>query len=326
MSIHDQQRPRIFTWHVHGSYLYYLSQGDYDIFIPVLPERIAGYYGRGRTFPFGANVVEIPAAEVRNHDFDIILFQSEQNYLQDQFDVLSEEQRLLPRIYLEHNTPLGSPVETQHPVREEDVTVVHVTHFNKLVWNNGRVPVTVIEHGVTAGTEGYNGHLEKGLTLINHLPQRGRALGWDIFRDMRKRIPLDLAGMGNGSEGIGEVLHPQLPAFRSMYRFYFHPVRHTSLALAVCESMMQGIPVIGLATTELSTVIRNGENGYIHTNLQYLEEKMTLLLRNQRHAWEIGDAGRQTAEECFGMQRFTREWEQLFRSVITQQQHLNATI
>ena len=48
---------KIFTWHIHGSYLYFLSQGDYEIFIPVNEKKTEGYYGRGQTFPFGKNVM-----------------------------------------------------------------------------------------------------------------------------------------------------------------------------------------------------------------------------------------------------------------------------
>jgi len=42
------------------------------------------------------------------------------------------------------------------------------------------------------------------------------------------------------------------------YRFFFNPVRYTSLPLAVCEAMTIGMPIVGLATTELVSVIRNG--------------------------------------------------------------------
>jgi hypothetical protein len=34
-----KDRIKIFTWHIHGSYLYYLSQGDYDIYIPTKPKK-----------------------------------------------------------------------------------------------------------------------------------------------------------------------------------------------------------------------------------------------------------------------------------------------
>ncbi len=45
-----QPKIKIFTWHIHGSYLFYLSQGNYDIYIPTKPEKTEGYYGRGELF------------------------------------------------------------------------------------------------------------------------------------------------------------------------------------------------------------------------------------------------------------------------------------
>ncbi|MGX5820330.1 glycosyltransferase [Chitinophaga lutea] len=312
----SHQRPRIFTWHIHGSYLYYLSQGDFDIFIPVNRARSQGYYGRGQTFPFGSNVHEIDAAKVKDHSFDVILFQTERNYAIDQYEVLSPAQRQLPCIYLEHNTPSGTPANTRHIVDDPDVQLVHVTYYNRLMWDNNRTPAVVIEHGVTEPDAPYTGELARGLVIINHLPDRGRTLGWDIFRELRAHLPLDLIGMGNGRDGLGEVLHPNLPAFRGRYRFIFHPVRHTSLGLAVCESMMQGIPIVGLATTELVTVIQNGRNGYIHTDIDYLAEKMRLLLQDPAHAAAIGDAGRQTARERFGIRQFNYRWEQLLQQLL----------
>jgi glycosyltransferase involved in cell wall biosynthesis len=183
------------------------------------------------------------------------------------------------------------------------------------MWDNNRTPVTVIEHGVTESDIPYSGELAKGVTIINHLPQRGRALGWDIFQQVAQQVPVDLAGMGNEVMGMGEVLHPQLPSFRSRYRFFFHPVRHTSLALAVCEAMMQGLPVIGLATTELVTVIENGVNGFIHTDVNYLIDKMKLLLNDPDLAMQMGKAARETALKRFNIRRFTSDWEQLFHAV-----------
>jgi glycosyltransferase involved in cell wall biosynthesis len=306
---------KIFTWHIHGSYLYYLSQGNYELYIPVKEERTEGYYGRGQTFPFGANVIEIPADEVRNYEFDAVLFQTNQNYLADQFEILSEEQRQLPAIYLEHDPPRQHPTDTKHLVDDPEVTLVHVTHFNNLMWDNNHTPTAVIEHGVTDPGNLYNGTLAKGLVVINNLPERGRLLGFDIFQRVKNEIPLDLIGMGTGKWGLGEVLHPQLPAFQSQYRFFFNPIRYTSLGLAICEAMMIGIPVVGLATTELSAVIDNGCSGFIHTDVNYLIDKMNLLLNDAALAAEIGNNGREAALKRFNIGRFTAEWEALFRKV-----------
>ncbi|MBL4675084.1 MAG: glycosyltransferase family 4 protein [Mucilaginibacter sp.] len=308
-------RLKVFTWHIHGSYLYYLSQGNYEIYIPTKAEKTEGYYGRGETFPFGPNVTEIPAENVKNQEFDCIVYQTNQNYLTDQFEILSEEQRRLPRIYIEHDPPRQHPTDTRHVVDDTDITLVHVTHFNRLMWDSNRTPTRVIEHGVTDSGVAYKGDLNKGIVVINNLPARGRLLGYDIFLQARKHVPLDLVGMGTGDLGLGEVLHPQLPEFQSRYRFFFNPIRYTSLGLAVCEAMMMGIPVVGLATTELSAVIDDGVSGFIHTDVDYLIDKMKLLIKDPELAREIGNNGRKVAIQRFSIQRFTNDWEQLFNQV-----------
>src|SRR5690606_34983294 len=128
-------------------YLYYLSQGNFDIYIPVSNRQRDGYGGR-ENIPFGDNVIEIPEEQVKNELFDCILFQSAKNYLEDQYETLSPEQRNLPRIFLEHDPPRQTPTDTKHVVTDSSVTIVHVTHFNKLMWDNNSVPAYVIEHGV----------------------------------------------------------------------------------------------------------------------------------------------------------------------------------
>ena len=140
--------PRVLTWHVHGNYLYYLSQARAEFFLPVKPGAPPGYGGRGTTFPFGDNVHDVPADEVHRLPFDGVIFQSQQNYEQDQHEILSPAQRQLPRICIEHDPPGASPTETLHFVDDANVLVMHVTAFNNLMWNSGRSPTRVIDHGV----------------------------------------------------------------------------------------------------------------------------------------------------------------------------------
>lgn len=308
---------RIFTWHIHGSYLYYLSQGNFEIFIPVDEKKSEGYIGRGTTFPFGPNVHEVPIADVKNLSIDCILFQTRKNYLEDQFNTLSSTQREFPRIYLEHDPPQGHPTDTAHVVADPAVLIVHVTHFNKLMWNNNGVPTEVIDHGITESSVQYKGNVQKGIVVINNLSERGRRLGVDIFLEARQHVPLDLIGM-NTKEigGLGEILHPQLPQFLAQYRFFFNPIRYTSLGLAVLEAMMIGMPVVGMATTEMVTVIENNHSGYIDTDLSKLVDKMKLLLQDNHLAKQVGDAGKIIAMDRFNIKRFTRDWENLFRRVI----------
>src|SRR4051812_29941095 len=108
------RRLRVLTWHIHGNYLLYLSQARVDFYLPVLPHKREGYGGRARPFPFGPNVIDVPAAEVKTLELDAVLFQTRTNYETDQFDLLSADQRRLPRVYLEHDPPQGHPTDTRH--------------------------------------------------------------------------------------------------------------------------------------------------------------------------------------------------------------------
>ncbi|KAA2239250.1 glycosyltransferase family 4 protein [Chitinophaga agrisoli] len=312
-------RPKIFTWHVHGSYLYYLSQANFDIYLPVDETRSTGYIGRGPTFPFGGNVYEIPLEDIPKASFDCILYQNSRNYLTDQYTALTQEQLQLPRIYLEHDPPQEHPTDTKHIVDDPDVLLVHVTHYNKLMWDNNRTPNTVIPHGVTVPPDvHYTGQLEKGIVVVNNLAQRGRRLGLDIYQELARQVPLDLVGLeAEAAGGLGEVLHPVLPAFIAQYRFYFHPIRYTSLGLALLEAMMLGLPVVGLATTELATVIRNGHSGFIDTDINCLAEKMQWLLRRPEQAARMGEEGRKVAMRSFNIERFAKDWEKVVSNVMS---------
>ena len=81
-------------------------------------------------------------------------------------------------------------------VDDPEVLIVHVTQFNRLMWDNNNLETKVIENGVIDPKVGYDGSIPKGIVVINNLPTRGRLLGLDIFNQVRKHIPIDLVGMG----------------------------------------------------------------------------------------------------------------------------------
>jgi glycosyltransferase involved in cell wall biosynthesis len=314
----NEKRLRVLTWHIHGSYLYYLTQSDCIFYLPYKEGSAEeGYGGRTCSFPWGDNVINVPSEKVKDVEFDCILFQSKKNYLQDQFEILTEEQRSLPKIYLEHDPPRESPTNTKHIVDDPDVLLVHVTYFNELMWNNNRTPTKVIEHGVMVDENvSYSGELNKGIVVINGIVKRGRRLGLDVFEKVRKKIPLDIVGMGSEEVGgLGEINNRKLSEFIAQYRFFFNPIRYTSLGLSVCEAMMTGVPIIGLATTEMSTTIKNNLSGYIDTNVNVLINKMDMLLNDREKAKELGQGARETALEKFNIERFKRDWLETFSSV-----------
>jgi len=312
-------RLRILTWHVHGSYLHTLTQAPHEFYLPVKPGKPEGYGGRLPGFAWGDNVHEVPATAVRDLELDCVLFQSQRNYRQDQHEILSPAQRQLPRLYLEHDPPREHPTDTRHVVQDPAVLLVQVTSFNRLMWDSGDTPTRVIEHGVipTPGIR-YTGEIPRGIVVVNGLRSRGRRLGLDIFEQVRQQVPLDLVGMDSQVlGGLGEVPHPDLPALLSRYRFFFHPVRYTSLGLAVCEAMSLGLPIVGLATTELPTVIENGVSGYVHTDLQVLIQHMQNLIANPDLAQTLSVGAKRQAERRFNLDRFIRDWNAVFAEAVS---------
>jgi hypothetical protein len=302
---------RLLTWHVHGSYLWYLAHIRHELFLPVTPDRRAGYGGRAGAWAWPPTVHEVPADEVARLEVDAVLYQSHGQWTTDRYELLSPAQRAVPQIFLEHDPPRESPTDTRHPVDDPDALVVHVTPFNQLMWDCGATPTTVVEHGVAVPADArWTGALPRGIVVANDLRSRGRRLGADVFAAARDRVPLDLVGMGADElGGLGEISPPDVPRFLTPYRFYFHPVRYTSLGLALCEAMAVGLPVVGLATTELPTVVRNGVDGFVDTDVPRLVEAMQQLLVDWRLAQRLGESARATARERFSIRRFVHDWE-----------------
>jgi glycosyltransferase involved in cell wall biosynthesis len=311
------RRLKVLTWHVHGNYLWYLSQAPHDFYLVTDRGHSPGRSGRNGTLPWGDNVFEAPVAALRRMAFDLVLFQSRREYEEEQYELLSAAQLKLPRIYLEHDPPREHPTDTRHWVDDPNTLLVHCTNFNALMWNSGRSPVRVIEHGVKLLTPAqWNGRKPCGVAVVNNLDLRGRRLGADIFKEVRAHVPIDLVGLGaERMDGLGTVENTELPAVLADYRFFFNPIRYTSFGLALIEAMMVGLPIVALATTEVPSVIRDGENGFCDLRLERLMEGMNRLIHDALLARSMGEAARRTAEERFNITRFAQDWTRAFELV-----------
>src|SRR5204862_5107353 len=88
----DGRRLRILTWHVHGNYLYYLTQVPHDFYLVNDPSRAEHHSGRSGRLPWGDNVHDLPVERVRESEFDVVIFQSRGEWERVQHEILSEAQ------------------------------------------------------------------------------------------------------------------------------------------------------------------------------------------------------------------------------------------
>lgn len=307
------KRLNILIWHIHGSYLDAITSVEHNWYLPVAD----GRYG-GRRLSSPPWVHEVPWERVRDLDLDLIVYQSPRNYLEERFEVLSPAQQQLPAIYLEHNTPRPHPVDSKHVVDDPSVLLVHVTHFNRLMWDNGQTPTRVIEHSVSIDPEArYTGEIPRGITLINGIQYRPRIAGFDLFQRARQVVPLDLAGIDTEMVGgLGDIKYNVLHRRVGRYRFLFSPIRWTSLPLAVIEGMTLGMPIVALATTEVPSVIEDGVSGFISCDLDVLIDRMRFLIDHPDEARRMGDNARRAARERFNLDRFARDWNAAFEQAM----------
>jgi hypothetical protein len=319
---------RILLWHVHGAWTTALVQGGHDYLVPTTPDRGPYGLGRARTYPWPDNAREVAPEELKSVDVDLVLLQRPEEW------ELAERwlgRRLgadVPAVFVEHNTPKQGDVPcTRHPMADrDDVTLVHVTHYNKLIWDNGGTRAEVIEHGIPDPGAIYTGELRRIATAINEPIRRWRVTGTDLLPGFAAVAPLDVYGMK--VTGLAERLgldHERMDVFEdppqarmhaeiARRRVYLHPHRWTSLGLSLLEAMSCGMPVVVLATTESVMAVPPGA-GVLSTSVYELVEGARWLASDADAARRCGELARRAAQKRYGLARFLADWDALVKEV-----------
>jgi hypothetical protein len=308
----------VFLWHVHGSWTTSLVQGRHRYLLPADDER--GPWGRGRaqTWRWPASAVELHREDAAEAPVDVVVLQRPEELHGLAEDWLGGRRpgRDVPAIYLEHNAPQGRIAEMRHPAADrEDLTLVHVTHYNALFWDAGSTRTRVIEHGIVDPGARYTGELPHAAVVINEPVRRGRVTGTDLLQRFAGDAPLDLFGMGvrelGGTEDLPQdALHGEM----ARRRLYLHPNRWTSLGLSLLEAMHLGMPVAALATTEVPEAVPPGA-GVVSNRLDVVSAGIRRLIADPDEAAERGRAARAAALERYGLARFLADWDDLLGEV-----------
>ncbi|RBY84558.1 glycosyltransferase [Blastococcus sp. TF02A-30] len=323
---------KVLVWHVHGSWTTAFVQGPHEYLIPVTPDRGADGLGRARTWDWPASAREVTPEQLRDEQVDVVVLQRVRDLELVREWLGREPGRDLPAVFLEHNAPGlepdAEPVPyTRHPMADQDaVPIAHVTHFNRLFYDNGRAPTTVIEHGIVDPGERWTGELARAAVVTNEPVRRGRTVGADLLPGLAAVAPVDVFGMGLAGLHEQHGLDPERvqlfddPPQAAMHaelarrRVYVHPVRWTSLGLSLLEAMHLGMPVVALATTEAFEAVPP-EAGVLSTRPERLWEGVRTFLHDADAARLAGKAARAAALERYGLDRFLGDWDALLGEV-----------
>ncbi|WP_084546591.1 glycosyltransferase [Glycomyces arizonensis] len=319
------RRLRVLSWHVHGSWQHSFVQGRHEYLLPTLPER--GPWGLGRADrPWGPNAVEVPAAELREAEVDVVVLQRpEELGLVERW--LGRRPGIdVPAVYVQHNTPNEGAATTEHVLSERgDITVVHVTDFNRLMWDCGEAPTEVIGHGIVDPGPLYEGDLARAVAVINEPVRRGRVAGGDLLPHFCAAAPVDVFGIkasqmridaGPGRHelvGGADLRLDELHRQMARRRVYVHPARWTSLGLSLLEAMHLAMPVAVVAATEAASFPQ--EVGVVSCDPGALVAGVRELIEDREQAVAAGKAAREYALANFGLEDFLRRWDALLARV-----------
>lgn len=310
---------RILLWHVHGSWTTAFVQGRHEYLLPTTPDRGPDGLGRARTWDWPAAARDVPLPELRDAEIDAVVLQRPHELgLVEQWT--GRRPGLdVPAVYLEHNAPEPHPVDSRHPVADRtDIPIAHVTHFNRLMWDNGRAPAAVIEHGIVDPGDAYTGELPRVAVVVNEPGRRGRTVGTDLIVRFAGSVPVDHFGMTDGElPGVahrGDVQQNAMHVELAKRRVYLHPMRWTSLGLSLLEAMHAGLPIVAVAATETSRAVPP-EAGVVSADPDELLAGLRHFLADPEAARIAGKAARAHALDRYGLDRFLGDWDRLLDEV-----------
>jgi Glycosyl transferases group 1 len=315
---------RILAWHVHGSWMTAFVHSRHDVLVPVVTDRGPDGLGRATTYAWPGRVREVTPEEIAATNLDVVVLQRPGDA-----DLLRawtglEAGRDLPAVYVEHNTPRGDVTGWRHHLADQTrIPVVHVTHFNAAMWDNGRAPVRVIDHGIPDPGHLYDGRLESLAFTCNEPVRRTRVAGTDLAARIARDVPVHVYGMRTagveqvittGLAGAEELAQSDLHKRMAEHRAYLHPYRWTSLGLALLEAMTLGMPVLALAATAAPQAVP-AEAGLVSADVDALARHARALVADPDLARAEGEAARAHALEHHGLDRFLGDWDRLLEEV-----------
>ena len=325
---------KVLVWHVHGSWMTSFVQGQDDYLLPVVADRGPDGRGRARTWTWPAVAREVTPEALADEDVDVVVLQRPHEVELAERWTGRRPGVDVPAVYVEHNTPAGHAAATRHPLADRsDIPVVHVTAFNALMWDCGRAPTSVVDHGIVDPGYRYTGDRARLGVVVNEPVRRWRVAGTDLLLDLASSVPVDVYGMGmaaladaaaahraTGTHAPPDLeLHDDLPQAVMHERLahdrgYFHPYRWTSLGLSLLEAMALVLPVLALSTTAAPEAVPAAA-GLVTSDLGALVETGRRWLHDPDEARERGRAARAHVLQRYGLERFLADWQSLLKEV-----------
>ena len=266
--------------------------------------------------------------------FDMVLSQNKFG----QFNVADSIARGLniPLISIEHTLPVpGWGIKVKEAMKKMSGNInVFISEYSIDKWgfDINDTKTRVIHHGID--TEVFKPKLEgesftveteqrlsdrnvssSVLSVVNDFINRDIFCGWNIYSRITNGLPIVPLGSTPGFSEAAKDIN-DLVAHYQKAAVFVNTSTVSPIPTSVLEAAACGCPIVTTATCMLPEIIKDGYNGFISNDEQYLREKLQWCLSKPKEAREtIGKNARKTILDNFSIVDHLKKWNAVFDEV-----------
>lgn len=243
-------------------------------------------------------------------EFDLVLSQNRIEH----YPIMAQIAQKLgcPLVSMEHTLPWPDwPDEVTEQQGKLLANVdIFVSSFSVEAWKRqlDDPRIHIIHHGID--TEFYDewvGGDKKVMTAVWDYANRNKICGFDLYRQVTEGLATNPWGHTPGLS----VMANNKEHLREQYRnasVFLNTTIWSSCPFSLLEAMSVGCPIVTTATTMMPEFIEDGVNGFISNDPITIRERLVQLIKDPELGAKIGEAGRQTVLDMFGIEKFVANW------------------
>lgn len=316
------EKLNILTGCTHEAYESGLATSNHVFYALRKVNQIKDWNCKYRKVP--SNYILLPCTEEQGYipnyvQFDLVLSQNKFS----QFQTLAPiaKQLHLPLISLEHTLPPPGYSNEQAEIFNNmrgDINVF-ISKFSLGRWNwDNRGDTYVIHHGVDSDLFKPDDRIKKNevvLQVVNDFINRDWCCGYQLWQKLTQNLPIKLVGDTPGLSVPASSTENLIKEYQSS-QVYLNTSTVSPIPTSLLEAMACGMACISTSTCMIPEIIEDGVNGFISNDETILRTRIELLLSNSALVRKFGEKARQTIIEKFSLDRFVKEWNNVFYGVI----------
>lgn len=199
---------------------------------------------------------------------------------------------------------------------------VFITRYSRDQWGYDDSNSFIIEHGIDTDLFRPQ-NIDKEydcIVVCNDYIQRNWCCGYDVFCQVtghpnnpqfNYKVLGSTPGLSEPANNVNELI-----SYYNKSKIFLCTATVSPISMALLEAMACGLPVVALSTCAVPEIITHAYNGMISEDPRDLQNYCRELLMDEGMRIELGNNARKTIEERFNLNRFTNQWEKVFRNLI----------